>query len=80
MYKIEKIDCDTFVVFSNAHHLTHSEFSIFDSTVLRWAVKLGIKEKKLVKMCTYMTFDPLVPLKVMTYPDEINKSLFPVKF
>jgi hypothetical protein len=60
--------------------MTHSEFSIFDSTVLTWAVERGIKEKKLVKMCTYMTFDPLVPLKVMTYPDRINRFLFLVKF
>jgi hypothetical protein len=73
MYKVEKIDCDVFVVFINAHQLTHSEFSIFVFTVLRWAVKRGIKEKRLVKMCTYMTFDPLVPLKVMTYPDQINR-------
>jgi hypothetical protein len=50
MYKIEKFVCDAFVVFSNAHQLTHSEFSIFDSTALRWAVKSGIKVKKLVKM------------------------------
>ena len=43
MYKIEKFDCDALVVFSNAHHLTHSQFSIFDSIVLRWAVELGIR-------------------------------------
>jgi hypothetical protein len=58
MYKIQKIDCDDFVVFLNAHQLTHSEFSIFVFTVLRWAVKRGVKEKKLVKMCSYITFDP----------------------
>jgi hypothetical protein len=80
MYKIEKIDCDALVVFSNAHQLIYSEFSIFDYTVLKWAVKLGLKRKKLVKMCTYMTFDPLVPLKVMTYLDQINRFLFLVKF
>jgi hypothetical protein len=75
-----KRDSNAIVVFLNAHQLTHSEFSIFDSTVLRWAVKGGIKEKKLVVMCTYMTFDPTVPIKVMTYPDQINRKLFLVKF
>jgi hypothetical protein len=67
--KLKKIDCNAFVVVSNTHQLTHSEYSLFDSTVLRWAVKCGIKEKKLVKMCTYMTFDPILPLKVKTSPD-----------
>jgi hypothetical protein len=76
MYKIEKIDCNAFVVFLNAHQLTHSEFSIFVFIVLRWAVKRVIKKKKLVKMCTYMTFDTIVPLKVTTYPDQINIKLF----
>ena len=71
MYKIEKFDCDAFVVFSNAHHLTHSHFSIFDSIVLRWAVERGIKVKRLVEMCTYLTFDPILPLQVMTYFDQI---------
>ena len=80
MYKIEKFDCDAFVVFSNAHHLTHSQFSIFDSIVLRWAVELGIKVKKLVKMCTYMTFDPIVLLQVMTYLDQIYQKLFLAQF
>jgi hypothetical protein len=61
MHKIEKFYFDAFVVFSNAHHMTHLEFSIFDSIVLRWGVELGIKVKKLVIMCTYMTFDPIVP-------------------
>jgi hypothetical protein len=70
IYEIEKFYYDVFVVFSNAHQLTHSEFSIFDSTALRWAVKRGIKAKKLVKMCTYMTFDPIVPLEVTTYLDK----------
>jgi hypothetical protein len=80
MYKIEKFDCDAFVVFSNAHHLAHSEFSIFDSIVLGWAVKCVIKVKKLVKMCTYVTFDPIVPLQVITYFDQIYRKLFLVKF
>jgi hypothetical protein len=80
MNKIEKFDCDAFVVYLNAHHLTHSQFSIFDSIVLRWAVELGIKAKKLVKMCTYMTFDPIVPLQVMTYLDQIYRLLFFVQF
>jgi hypothetical protein len=81
MYKIEKFDCDAVILFSNAHHLTHSQFSIFDSIVhvLRWAVELGIKVKKLVKMCTYMTFDPIVPLQVMTYLDQIYRKLFLVQ-
>ena len=79
MYKIEKFDCDAAVVFSNAHHLTHLQFSIFDSIVLRWAVELGIKVKKLVKMCTYMTFDPIVPLQVMTYLHQIYRKLFLVQ-
>jgi hypothetical protein len=71
MYKIEKFDCDAFVVFSNAHHLTHLQLSIFYSIVSRWAVELGIKVKKLVKMCIHMTFDPILPLQVMTYLDQI---------
>jgi hypothetical protein len=75
MYKIEKFDCNVFVLFSNAHHLTYLQFSIFDSIVLRWAVKLGIKVKKLVKICTYMTFDPIVPLQVMTYLDQFYGTL-----
>jgi hypothetical protein len=79
MHKIEKFDFDAFVVFSNAHHLTHLEFSIFDSIVLRWAVELGIKVKKLVKMCTYMTFDLIVSLQVMTYLDQIYRKLFLVQ-
>jgi hypothetical protein len=79
MYKIEKFDCDAFVVFSNAHHLTHLQFSIFDSIALRWAVELGIKVKKLVKMCTHMTFDPIVPLHVMTYLDQIYRKFFLVQ-
>jgi hypothetical protein len=80
MYKIEKFDCDAFVVLSNAHHLTHSEFTILNSNALRWAVKRGIKVKRLVKMCTYMTFDPIVPLQVMIYLDQIYRLLFLVKF
>ena len=80
MYKIEKFDFDAFVVFSNAHHQTHSQFSIFDSIVLTWALELGIKVKKLVKMCTYMTFDPIVPLQVMTYFDQIYRQLFVSQF
>jgi hypothetical protein len=58
MYKFEKIDCDAFVVLLNVHQRTHLEFFIFDFTVLRWTVKRGIKEKKLVKMCICMTCDP----------------------
>ena len=82
MYKIEKFDCDASAVFSNAHLLKHSQFSIFDSIVLRWAVELGIKVKKLVKICTYMTFDPIVPLhvQVMAYLDQIYRLLFLVQF
>jgi hypothetical protein len=80
LYRIEKFDYDAFVVLSNAHQLTHSEFSIFDCTALRWAVKRGIKVKKLVKMCTYMNFDPIVPLEVMTYLDKIYRKMFLVKF
>ena len=79
MYKIENFDCDAFVVFSNAHQLTHSEFSIFDCTALIWVVKRGIKVKKLVKMCTYMTFDLIVSLQVMTYLDQIYRKLFLVQ-
>jgi hypothetical protein len=74
MYKIEKFDCDAFVVFLNAHHLTHSEFFILDSVVLGWAVNRVIKVKKLVKMCTYVTFDPKVPLQVITYLDQIFRK------
>jgi hypothetical protein len=79
IYKIEKFDYDTFVVFSNMHQLTHSGFSIFDCTTLRWAVKRGIKVKKLVKMCTYMTFDSIVPLEVMTYLDKIYRIMSLIK-
>jgi hypothetical protein len=80
MNKIEKFNCDAFVVYSNAHNLTHLQFSIFDSIVLRWVVELGIKVKKLVKMCTFMTFDPIVPLQVMTYIDQIYRLLYLVQF
>jgi hypothetical protein len=75
MYKIEKFDCNAFVVFLNTLHLTHSEFSIFGFTVLRWAVKPMNNSKKFVKMWSYVTFDPIVPLQVMAYLDQIYRKL-----
>jgi hypothetical protein len=63
--------CDAFLMFSIAHQLEHSEFSVIDYIALRWVVDVRIQEKKLFKMCTYMTFDPIVPFNVRTYPDQI---------
>jgi hypothetical protein len=80
MYNIEKFDFDAFVVHLYARHLTRSEFSICVTIVLICAVKRVIKGKKLVKMCTYLTFDTIMPLQVMIYLYQIFRILLHIKF